>query len=271
MKIIKLLSILLLSLTYLSGISQETETTSQAKKFEIQLKDVQNSKLELVGLAGDVKIVANNLNKIIIEADKIEPIPKRAKGLKRIGAGGEDNTGVGLNFTKNSNNIRLLGAISMSSDADYKISVPNNLKVSIELGMFNSGDVEVDDLGSDLELDVKNSDIDLNNITGPTVISSLSGDIEIVFSKVNQSSPFSIKAISGDIDLSLPANTPANLELGSMSGGIYTDFEIKSENEKAGSLTHVGGGSKVRAKINGGGVKMVVSAISGNIYLRKKK
>ena len=271
MKTIKLLSIILLSLIYVSVIAQDKKITIDAKKFEIQLKDVKNSKLELIGLAGDIKILTNNTNKVTIEADGIKEIPERAKGLKRVGAGGEDNTGVGLSFDEKGNTFKLTGAVSMSSDIDYKISVPKNMKISIELGMFNSGDLEIDDLSADLELDVKNSDIKLNNITGPTVISSLSGDIEIVFSTVNQSSPFSIKAISGDIDLSIPANTPANLELGSMSGGIYTDFDIKSENEKSGSLTHVGGHTKVRAKINGGGIKMTVSAISGNIYLRKKK
>jgi lia operon protein LiaG len=263
MKTIKLLSILLLSFIYVSGISQ--------KKYEIDVNDPANTKLELFNLAGDVKIVPASGNKVIIEAKGMEPVPERAKGLKRVGAGGEDNTGVGLSFSKSGNEIKLYGAISMNSDTDYKIYVPKNMKVSMELGMFNSGDVAIDDLNSDLELDVKNSDMKLTNITGPTVISSLSGDIEIVFSTVNQSSPFSIKAISGDIDLSLPANTPANLELTSMSGGIYTDFDISSAKEKEGDLEYVGGGNKVRAKINGGGVKMAVSAISGNIYLRKKK
>lgn len=271
MKTIKSIFSILFALAIINAYSQNDEVTIHAKKFEVQLKDVQSSKLELVGLAGDINITTNNSNKVVIEANGIKELPERAKGLKRVGAGGEDNTGVGLNIDQTGNTIRLTGAVAMSSGVDYEISVPENLKLSLELGMFNNGDVKINGLNTDLELDVKNSDMKLTNITGPTVISSLSGDIEIVFSKVNQSSPFSIKAISGDIDLSLPASTPANLELSSMSGGIYTDFDIKSENEKAGDLNHIGGGTKIRSKINGGGVKVNVSAISGNIYLRKKK
>jgi len=264
MKTIKLLSILLLSLIYLSGVSQN-------KKYEISVNDPANSKLELINLAGDVKIGVSSSNKIVIEADGIKPKPERAKGLKRVGAGGEDNTGVGLNFTKSGNDIQLFGAISMNSNVVYKISVPKNMNVSVDLGMFNGGDLEINGLNSDLELDVENSDMKLMNITGPVVISSLSGNIEIVFSKVNQSSPFSIKAISGDVDLSMPVNTPADLELSSMSGGIYTDFDIKPKGKKKGNLKYVGGDTTIKAKINGGGVNVQVSNISGDIYLRKKK
>jgi lia operon protein LiaG len=271
MKTIKSIFSILLILVIVNAYSQNEKITIHAKKFEIQLKDIQNSKLELLGLAGDITITTNKSNKVVIEANGIKELPERAKGLKRVGAGGEDNTGVGLNIDQSDNTIRLTGAVAMRSGIDYKITVPENLKVNLQLGMFNNGNVKINGLNTDLELDVKNSDMKLTNITGPTVISSLSGDIEIVFSKVNQSSPFSIKAISGDIDLSLPDNTPANLELSSMSGGVYTDFDIKSENEKAGDLSYIGGGTKVRSKINGGGVKVAVSAISGDIYLRKKK
>ncbi len=245
--------------------------SQDVKKFEVSVDNLENAKLELVNLAGNVTITANSSSKIIIEGKGFGPKPDRAKGLKRIGAGGEDNTEVGLSYSKSGNTYSFVGAISMNSNGDYRISVPKNLKVEVELGMFNHGNLEITGLNSDLELDVKNSNIKLNGITGPTVISSLSGDIEADFSKVNQKSPFSIKAISGDMDISLPANTPANLELSSMSGGIYTDFDIKTSGNNSGNLKHVGGGSKVRAKINEGGVKIAITAISGNIYLRKKK
>lgn len=240
-------------------------------KFTIELKNSSISTLKLINLAGDVTITANNGSKIIVEADGLKSNPERAEGLKRIGSAGEDNTGVGLNFEEDGNSFTLIGAVSMNSNAKYKISVPEKLKINVELGMFNNGDLEITGLNSDLELDVKTSDIKLRDITGPTVISSLSGDIDIVFSKLNQSSPFSIKVISGEIDISLPANTPANLELSSMSGGIYTDFDIKTTNNNSEDLTHIGGGTEVQAKINGGGVKMVINTISGNVYLRKKK
>ncbi len=199
MKLIKYIIVIALIFQVTIVDAQNKKAT---KKFDLEVKNVESSKLELLNLSGDLTIVTNNSSKIIIEASNITPKPKRADGLKRIGSGGEDNTGIGLNYTQKGNTLTFFGAVSMSSKVNYKISIPKNLKISVELGIFSHGDLEITGLSSSLELDVKTSDVKLKEITGPTVISSLSGDIDIVFSKLNQTSPFSIKAISGDVDIS---------------------------------------------------------------------
>ncbi|MEN8119386.1 MAG: DUF4097 family beta strand repeat-containing protein [Bacteroidota bacterium] len=270
MKTIKILIAIFFIYQVNIALSQEDEITIWAKTFEIVPKNIKDSRLKFVNLAGDVTITANNLSKIIIEVDGIKPNPERAKGLKRIGPGGGDNTGVGLNIKQEGNTILLTGAVSMSSRTKYKISVPKDLKIYVQLGMMNNGDLKITGLNSDLELDVKNSDIKLKEVTGPTVISSLSGDIDIIFAKVKQTSPFSIKGISGDIDISLPINTPADLELRSMNGGVYSDFDLNVV-DKDDRDPYIVSSPKIFTKLNKGGVKIYVKAISGNIYLRKKK
>lgn len=87
------------------------------------------------------------------------------------------------------------------SCVNYTITVPKDAKIPVELGIFSSGELIISGLTDEVELDVKTTDIELKEVTGLTVISSFSGDIEAVFSSLNQSSPFSIKAISGDIFL----------------------------------------------------------------------
>lgn len=270
MKTIKItIVIFILALTNVV-FSQKEEITMHAKQFEINLKNPNNSKLKLVDFAGSITITANSGSKIIIEAEGLTPPPEKAKGLKRIGAHGEDNSGIGLNFKSEDNIFTLYGTVSMSSKTRYKISMPKNLKLSVVLGMQNNNKLEITGLNSDLELDVKNSDISLKDVTGPTVISSLSGDIDIIFAKVNQSSPFSIKSISGDIDISLPTDTPANLEMRSMNGGIYSDFDLKTVT-KDNNDPYILISPKVLTQINNGGVEISIKAIRGNIYLRKKK
>ena len=271
MKTIKILIVILFIYQINTALSQDKETTLKAQKYEVKVNNIESSTLNLLNIAGDIIITANNSSNIIIEASGIKKTPKRADGLKRISSGGVDNTGVGLNYTIKGNTIKLYGAVSMNSSIKYKISIPEKLKIYVNLGMFNNNDLTITDLKSDLELDVKTSNIKLKNVTGPTVISSLSGDIEAVFSTISQKSPFSIKAISGDIDISLPTNTPANLKLSCISGGIYSDFDIKFSDEKASNLNYISGGSTVHSKLNNGGVEISVRAISGNIYLRKKK
>jgi len=67
--------------------------------------------------------------------------------------------------------------------------------------------------------------------------------------------------------VTLPESTPANLELSSHNGDIYTNFDLKRP-EKNGLKSY--GSSKVNGAINGGGVGIKLKSTNGNIYLRKK-
>jgi DUF4097 and DUF4098 domain-containing protein YvlB len=81
--------------------------------------------------------------------------------------------------------------------------------------------------------------------------------------------PSSISTVSGDVDVSMPANTKATLKLRSVSGEVYTDFDInigKDDN----SMRHIGG-QVVDGNINGGGTAMSLKTVSGDIFVRKAK
>ena len=99
----------------------------------------------------------------------------------------------------------------------------------------------------------------------------MSGPISIVFSSVNQLAPITITSYSAEIDVAMPSNTKANLKLSSLNGDVYTDFDIKFKDEKeTRGLRYIGGGSNISGTINGGGVNIMLKALSDNIYLRKK-
>jgi hypothetical protein len=48
---------------------------------------------------------------------------------------------------------------------------------------------------------------------------------------------------------------------------MYTDFDLSSDEDKD-NIRRVGG-NKIHSKLNGGGVELKVTSISGHIYLRK--
>ena len=125
-------------------------------------------------------------------------------------------------------------------------------------------------LSGDLEIRTTSSDVILEGVTGPVVANSVSGNIEIVFSTVNQQKPCAITVVSGDADITLPAQTPANLKLASVSGEVYTNFDIslKGDEENQG-LRRLGMGRPIEGTINKGGVALQVKTVSGDIFLRK--
>lgn len=89
---------------------------------------------------------------------------------------------------------------------------------------------------------------------------SISGDIEIR----GHNGPLRAKTISGFVDIDRTANSSADLEFRSVTGEIYTDFDIAlSKGSSAYS-------KKVVASINGGGSSLRAESVSGNIFFRKR-
>ncbi|MBU8892246.1 MAG: DUF4097 domain-containing protein [Bacteroidales bacterium] len=95
-------------------------------------------------------------------------------------------------------------------------------------------------------------------------IETISGDIDIkgVLGRMD------INTISGFIDISLPEKHNADLELSTISGGMYSDFEFN--NRKYEGYHHYGK-RDLSKRLNNGGTRIFLETISGDIYLRKDK
>ena len=89
----------------------------------------------------------------------------------------------------------------------------------------------------------------------------------MVFDKINQKASIDIRTTNGEIDVTLPENTSANLELSSWNGDIYTNFDLKRP-DKDGLISI--SDRNIKGAINGGGVDITLKSTNGTIYLRKK-
>ncbi len=94
-------------------------------------------------------------------------------------------------------------------------------------------------------------------------INTISGDIE--FEKFQGA--LDVKTISGFIDLSLDPLEKANLKMSTISGEIYSNMNL--DLGIVGSDIPRIGGTKINATNNGGGTRMELETISGDIFLRK--
>ena len=227
----------------------------------------QDVTVEIKNLSSDIKIEGTDLPEIVIESSGYKGIPEKAKGLKPLSAYGEENTNIGL-YVKQEGNIVIIAAASGSAnDADYLLKLPKNLKLKVDYKSFQSGDVEVSNMANEVEVQSQIAEVKLINVTGPIVAHSLSADILVIFTQLNQNSPTSISSTSGDIDITLPAVTKGNFKMSSTSGEVYTDMNFEFGEEK--ELNRWGGGMSANATLNGGGVEVALRCISGDIYVRK--
>lgn len=239
-----------------------------AQEYTITVENPKDSRLSLASFSGSLIIEAVPGNKIIFTSPDAEDLktPERAKGLKPVYPAGTDNTGIGLSVEKQGNDIVVNCLIPFTNSTDYTLKVPENMAMKIVSQCQNSTDIEITGMKSELEIQ-NCQNISLKNVTGPLVLSTISGNIEVTFGSITVGKPFAINSVSGEIDITLPASFPVDLSIGTVTGRIFSDYEF---NDKSDNLKQVGG-SQLVSKLNGGGTKFSIMNVSGNIYLRKGK
>jgi lia operon protein LiaG len=243
-----------------------------AQEYKIPAENTKDGKLSVVNFPGDLPVEGYNGKDIIIsiDGDESNATPERAKGLKPVYSGGTDNTGLGLSVEKNGNQVTVTCLLPITRRNDYKIKMPENMAFKYQSGCERAGEVNIRGIKNEIEIKTCQS-VTLKDISGPAVVSTISGNIDVIFTEIPSNNPCSLSSISGEVDVTLPVKTAANLEMKSISGAIYSDFDFPSAPATDKNMKRYGGGNNISHKLNGGGFDLSLVSVSGNVYLRKGK
>lgn len=211
----------------------------------------------------EIILKTHDKNEILIKAIDLKPVPEKAKGLKLVGEGGEDNTDIGFNVVQTGSDLIV---VSVRKFGRAEIYLPKSQNISVT--NIWDGDIYIDGFSGEVEANAQlNGGLTLANISGPITAYALNEDVQVIFNKISQNSPIVISTTNGEIDVTMPESTPADLKLSSWNGNIYSNFNLKRPNKKGLESITV---NNVKAEINGGGVSIQLKSTNGNIYLRKK-
>jgi hypothetical protein len=237
------------------------------KEYKIAVANTKDARLVLNGFPEDLSIEGYTGSEVVVSGgnNDDEDNSERARGLKPVYASGTDNTGVGVSVEKDGNRISLRCLLPITHSARYRIRVPESLALEITRDCAGGGETTISNMKNEIEFKGCH-DITLKNVTGPLVISTISGEVNVVFTEISKDKPISIASVSGEVDVTMPAKAGFNLEMGTVSGNMYSDFDFPATKE--GNMERVGG-NNIRAKINGGGIDVRLHSVSGNVYLRK--
>lgn len=229
-----------------------------------------------VAVSGQKKVVIKEVNRVSVEAydgteiqitsDSDRERSERAQGLKSLSSRGQDNTGIGLNVKTEGGEITIF-QVASRGEGKYKIKIPKSMNLEIEhTGNWEGGKIEVYKVTGELEISGRYNSVYMEDITGPAVVNTVYGGIEAKFTALSQAGPTSLVSVYGDVDITLPSNSKANIKAKTPYGEAYSDLNI--EFPKEDGLRKMS--STIEGKLNGGGVSLDVQASYQNVYLRKK-
>ncbi len=226
-----------------------------------------------VGTYGFGEIVADKVVEMIGTMQEKEDKSQKTEGLKKLTLPG--STGLSVEEKDNTMEIRTR---TMRNSVDLVIQVP--FSTSLDLSSMMGGTIEVENVKGEIEVSNMNGSINLMSVSGTVLANSMNGSIEVTFTEINPDTPMSFTTMNGDIDITLPASTKANLKMKTDFGEIYSDFEIEmSRAPQKVEAEPEGDEGRFRiafdkyhfGSINGGGPEFVLKTMRGDILIRKAK
>ena len=127
-----------------------------------------------------------------------------------------------------------------------------------------SGDVTATDVAGDLRVNSVSGDVKVSGATtGSIQANSVSGDIELAIDQLTGSSDLTFSTVSGDVDITLPANLDATVRMTTLSGELESDFPLVTQGDQGERRRNV------EARIGAGGRVLKFNSVSGNVTLRR--
>ena len=144
---------------------------------------------------------------------------------------------------------------------DYRLRVPRQIRLD-ELSTLQ-GDIVVHDVDGTMEAHNLHGDIEGINVSGSVRAHALTGNIFISLRALPDSRlPLQLATINGNVDLVMPAQANANLELSTVAGNIMGDYPFQ--------VSSIPGESTRRAQVGAGGVRVELRTVRGNIRVGQR-
>ena len=212
-------------------------------EYKTEMKNSPNSQIEIHVGSQNVQIIGHDKDEIIIITDfsgdfidtpmeKKKKTPDRAAGLKPLTIDASDNTGIGLVVEKEENFFSVLKISQNARNKTYKFFIPNKANLMVnDLHAQIETTYSIDNHKGEIEIMALNSQIKMNNVSGPVVANATNGNVEVVFNKITPDKPISFLSVNGYVDVTLPKNVAADLQLNTVNGEVYTDIDISVEKD----------------------------------------
>ena len=153
--------------------------------------------------------------------------------------------------------------------------VLHNLTGSFEIHTV-SGDLELNNIAGNMDLHTVSGDAQGRGVSGAQKFDSVSGDVTLEESNIPSlqaksvsgkfkivtplaEGPYHFHTVSGDVELKVPAETHATLELHSLSGKLSSKLPVTSSVLDRGNQ---------EMEVQGGGVKVTLNSVSGGMEVK---
>jgi hypothetical protein len=260
------------------------QTMTTERKFDVSTEG--QARLTLANISGSVDVQPGDDGAIVVIAEKDNRSGDAERTHVEMEQAADGSVTVKTDYGESF--WRWIG--QRPCDVDYTVRVPRNCQLNLKCisskasvkglaGQFNlstvSGELRVAELSGSLKVDLVSGNLSAERLSGPVDVETVSGRVELrasqlpslrantVSGRVNVETPLSdgpyrFHSVSGDVRLSVPADTRCSIDSNSLSGRLDTNLPVTFNNKS---------GQHWRMEVQGGGSEVRFDSISGTLHV----
>lgn len=229
---------------------------TKVEEFDFELNA--GGTLRVENINGDITVTAGPGRAVHVIATKKAGSQSYLDGIEVQVRADEDRISIRTEHPKSS--TRWFGHSENSGSVSYEIVVPADTHLD-SIDTVN-GEIEVAGIRGDVSADTTNGDIRVSGLSGNLEADTVNGSIEATFDRLGGDQRVVAETVNGRVQLRLPADASARIDVGTVNGGIDAD-DFGLEVDK-GFL-----GRDLDGEIGSGDARIKVSTVNGSVKIRK--
>lgn len=214
-----------------------------------------NGTVHVENVNGSIEIIAWDKNEVSLEAEKSA---RSQEGLERMR----------LSIDSSNQRLHVKTVLekkwrfwdNMNAAVHYKLMVPAGARLT-KVGVVNS-DIHVTGVKGETHLESVNGSIEASGLTGAGRFETVNGSIRVAYAAMPAAGDLSLSTVNGTCKLTLPEKAGFELDADTVNGRVSCAFPITLEKS---------GKRELRGPVNGGGTRVNLESVNGNLTVAEAK
>jgi DUF4097 and DUF4098 domain-containing protein YvlB len=246
-------------------------SVANAQDFQKNYRLGADGTVSVRNVSGDIILTGHDGDAVVVNAFK-EGRDRDRVEIEDLSAG--NNVDVRARYPERCSN-------DCNASIRFEVRVPRSIRLNLDKISTASGDIKVTGVQGRVRVNTASGDVLVENVTGSVNAStasgemrvkdvsgsvnaqSASGDVEVEIARLEGNEDMKFSTASGDVNVKMPADLDAEVEVSSLSGKVETDFPLEIQE------TRYGPGTKAHGRLGNGSRTLRISTVSGNASLKK--
>lgn len=219
-------------------------------------------RIQLENINGSVRVTGWDRNEVKVDAVKWAYTRERLDEAQIVVDPSTESIRISTKYPERSQTITddRRGRLNNPATVDYTLFVPRSARIdAVEL---INGNLSLEGLTNDVRASSINGDVTARGLLGEAKLSTINGSLDANFNQLDATKSIALTSVNGNVTITIPSDSSANLRASNVHGGIENDFGLPV---RKGEYV----GYDLSGQLGQGATRIKLGNVNGQINIRR--